>query len=118
MKLIQSVFFGLLIAGSLFGGNPSREVTPSVEPQARAESPVRADADVIPRVAVDQRRPRLIGVLDDADIDDPGGGGFTAGACNCKRICLSGPGCNLAQSGACKALDGGRCEPCTNTSCP
>lgn len=79
-----------------------------------------ATAVAFPTVALNQARPRRVaGLAIDPDVLIPppeNGGGWTAGACNCKRFCSTAPNnCKLTSDAihACKSTGPGTCESCT-----
>ncbi|HYH07489.1 MAG TPA: hypothetical protein VEK11_10575 [Thermoanaerobaculia bacterium] len=76
-----------------------------------AGAPVIDSASVpFPKVATNQKRP--VDPIDD--------GGYTQGACNCKRKCAdNGYQCSFTGStdNICRIKTDGKCETCTRTDC-
>lgn len=108
----------------------SASVAMAATPQARKTASDRAVANVssgegtdspkdLPTVARNQQRPkpRTLGCADCEILNpDPDGGGYTAGGCNCSRICYEGQsGCKLsvASNGCTAGTTPALCTSCS-----
>jgi hypothetical protein len=117
-------YLPLLILLFIVPASSGAESRAAAVPQNSAAETIDLGAGeaMLPVVAKDQRRPG-VGTTeccgDEAEPPpDPGGGGYTIGACNCKRLCNGGTTCLLTQSNEqCKSKTGQPCESCVNTNC-
>lgn len=128
VRTILLAILVVVVAVSTAAAAPANvEKTGVLAPKLDQPGMTGAPAPDLPHVARNQRRARTTSVDDgpfDPDFWDwdqnanGGSGGWTQGACNCKRVCnTGGVGCSLAMGGACKTSNGS-CSDCLNQECP
>jgi hypothetical protein len=133
MSRVRFVGFLALILVSIAAYGAPNEVPG----KAAASAIVRSDGDLpeLPHVAKNQARPHPKArtsddnqtvdngwacLLDNSCPDgyDPNDPGYVAGACNCKRNCVSGNyGCSLGTNNSCKVTSGSPCTDCSLADC-